>query len=231
MLCKSCGGRVNGFFCTLADSQRKRVERTKSVERYRRGEVVFREGEPASAVYCIRTGAVKLYKLGSEGDEVVIRLLGPGDIMGYRPVLANDTFAATARALEDATVCRVARDVLLATLRESPELAMSLLGKLAHELRESEDQMVRRVVETVPQRTARFLIWLAESSAGMNDPVRFETVLRREDMATVIGTTPETLSRILRDLERRQILGLSRRSIEIREPEKLELLALEGKLE
>jgi len=189
---------------------------------------VFREGEPAHAVHCIQRGVVKLYKLGPDGEELVIRLLGPGDIMGYRPVLADDLFAATARALEETTVCTFRREFLFALLRESPELAMHIMKKLASELRVSEDQMMSRLVENVPQRTAHFLLWLFDAERMAEDQTPYEAALRREDMAMVIGTTPETLSRVLHDFERRKILDLSRKSIRVREPEQLRRLAAGG---
>jgi CRP-like cAMP-binding protein len=229
--CAACGNSSRGFFCSIAGAHLERIGRGKIVHRYQRGDIVFREGEPASAIHCIQQGTVKVYKLGRDGEEVVIRLLGPGDIMGYRPLLANDTFAANASVLEDTTVCTVTRKLLMAALRESPELASRMMEKLAAELRVSEDQMVRRVVETVPQRTARFLLWLHDAHANGHNHVRFESLLRREDMAMVIGTTPETLSRTLHDLERRNVVGLERRAIQIRELEKLQHLAAHGTLD
>jgi CRP-like cAMP-binding protein len=110
-------------------------------------------------------------------------------------------------------------------LRESPELALRLLGKLATELRVSEDQMVQRAVESVPQRTARFLLWLHDAHPRAADGVRFDSVLRREDIAMAIGTTPETLSRTLHDLKRRRIISLERRAIRVHEPAALRRLA------
>lgn len=229
--CAACGLARQGFFCSVAVARGECTPQGRVLRRFKRGEVVFREGEPAAAVHCIQIGAVKLYKLGREGEEVVIRLLGPGDIMGYRPLLANDMFAATAVALEDTTVCTVSRELLMTALRESPDLALRVMEKLASELRVSEDQMVARVVETVPQRTARFLLWLYDARSNGHARVRFDSLLRREDMAMVIGTTPETLSRVLHDLERRGALQLERRAIHVRELEKLRHLATHGTLD
>jgi len=228
--CTRCLNGGYGFFCALPRAQRDRLEYARMERRYARGEVVFREGDPAHAMYCIQRGAVKLYKLGQSGEEVVIRLLGVGEIMGYRPMFAKDPFAATAVALEDSVICTIPRAAALATLRESPDLALRLLEKLAVELRVSEEQMMQRSLESVPQRTARFLLWLHENSAAKNGVIPFGSILRREDMAMAIGTTPETFSRTLHELERRQIIGLARRAIHIRHRESLERLALEGDL-
>jgi CRP-like cAMP-binding protein len=221
---------TRGFFCCITGPHRERIERSKVERTFQRGTIVFSEGERAHAVHCIQRGVVKLYKLGPDGEELVIRLLGPGDIMGYRPLLADDLFAATARVLEETTVCTFSRELLFELLRKSPELAMHIMKKLASELRVSEDQMMSRIVENVPQRTARFLLWLLDAERMAQDRTPYESALRREDMAMVIGTTPETLSRILHDLERREILDLSRKSIRVREPEVLRHLAELGTL-
>jgi CRP-like cAMP-binding protein len=224
----ACANGTRGFFCCITGPHLEQIERRKVERHFERGETVFREGDPADAVHCIQRGVVKLYKLGPDGEELVIRLLGAGDIMGYRPLLANDAFAATARVLEATTVCTFEREFLFNLLRDSPDLAMHIMKKLASELRVSEDQMMSRIVEHVAQRTARFLLWLLETRAESDHHAQFESALRREDMAMVIGTTPETLSRVLHDLERREIVGLSRKAIRIREPARLRLLAEEG---
>lgn len=223
--CRTCGNGVGGFFCTLDGVHLDRVDQAKAVRRYRRGDVVFREGTPANEVHCIQSGSIKVYKLGRDGEEVIIRLLGPGEIMGYRPLFAGDDFAATARALEDSVVCAVGRDVMITLLRESPDLALRLLEKLAKELRVSEDQMVQRAVESVPQRTARFLLWLHTPEPGGR---RLDSALRREDMALMIGTTPETLSRTLHEFARLGIVDLERRSVRIRRPQELHDLSVHG---
>jgi len=225
-----CVNGTRGFFCCITGPHQQSIERRKVEHTFERGAIVFHEGERAHAVHCIQRGVVKLYKLGPEGEELVIRLLGPGDIMGYRPLLADDLFAATARVLEETTVCTFNREFLFKLLRESPELAMHIMKKLASELRVSEDQMVSRIVENVPQRTARFLLWLFDAKRLAEDRTPYESALRREDMAMVIGTTPETLSRILHELERRKILDLSRKSIRVREPKLLRHLADLGTL-
>jgi CRP/FNR family transcriptional regulator len=206
----------------------ERLERAKVERLYARGDFVFREGDAADAIFCLQRGAVKVYKLGQAGEEVAIRLLGSGALMGYRPMLAQDSFAASAVALDDSTICTIPSSLALSILRESPDLALQLLGKLATELRVSEEQMVQRAVESVQQRTARFLLWLYESAAADDSGTTFVSILRREDMATAIGTTPETLSRTLHDLERRRIIELDRRSIRVRRIDTLRRMALDG---
>jgi CRP-like cAMP-binding protein len=147
----------------------------------------------------------------------MIRLLGPGDIAGYRALIANEPFAATAEALERTTVCTFPRNVIHDLLRNDPDLSFGMMAKLARELRVSEDEMVARLSESVTQRTARLLLGLAEErGARGGSHLTLELPVRREDLARMIGTTPESLSRALHGLARRGILDVDRRTVRIR---------------
>jgi CRP-like cAMP-binding protein len=214
------------MFCALAGEHLERLDDAKVVWHYRRGQPIFDEGDPADTLYCIYAGLVRLYKIGQRDEEIVIRLLRPGDVMGYRPMLANEPMAASARAIDDTTVCLITRPVLLSLLRDSSDLALALLSKLATELRISEDEMVARVSHTASQRVARFLLWLMNGFApSRGAPNDIDVPLRREEMAHIIGTTPETLSRVLHDLARREILDIDRRRIRVRDLEQLRAVA------
>src|SRR5574341_1552620 len=199
--CEVCGHRAESIFCSLAGSHLEQLDREKMVHKYEKGEVVFYEGTPASTVHCIYSGRVKLYKSGPKGEDQVIRLLGPGEIFGYRALLAEEPFAATAEAVETTVICAITKQTLFDLLKHSQDLTMRLLAKLASELKTSEEQMLAMAQETVRQRTAKLLLFLGEGNkhkykAGspLNVP------LMRNEMAQMVGTTPETFSRTLRQL-------------------------------
>lgn len=209
--CTVCGREARGIFCVLAGGHLQRLDREKSVHTYERGEAIFYAGNPALAVYCVSSGRVKLYKLGRRGEEQVIRLLGAGEMTGYRALLADEPYAATAEAIERTVVCTISRRTLLALVHDSPELALKLLAKMAQELRRSEELMVSRTEDPVRVRTAQLLLWLCGNSHdGVPGPVRVSVPLRRVEMAQMIGTTPETLSRTLHQFAERGFLELSR---------------------
>jgi CRP-like cAMP-binding protein len=209
--CTVCGPEARGMFCVLAGSHLARLDREKSVHTYERGESIFYAGNPPLAVYCVYEGRVKLYKTGRRGEEQVIRLLGPGEMTGYRALLADEPYAATAEAIERTVICTISRSTLISLVRESPDLALHLLAKMAGELRRSEELMVSRTEDPVRVRTAQLLLWLCghihDPSAA---PVQIKVPLRRTEMAQMIGTTPETLSRTLHQFAERGLLELSR---------------------
>jgi CRP-like cAMP-binding protein len=209
--CTVCGSEAKSVFCALAGGHLERLDREKSVRTYERGEAVFYAGNPPLAVYCVYSGRIKLYKTGRRGEEQVIRLLGAGEMTGYRALLANEPYAATAEAIERTVVCTISRQTLLTLVRESPDLALALLARMAQELRRSEDSMVSRTEDSVRIRAARLLLMLSgDQDRGLTSPAQISVPLRRAEMAQMIGTTPETLSRTLHGFASRGWLALSR---------------------
>jgi CRP/FNR family transcriptional regulator len=203
-----------------------KLNHEKTAHEYGRGQVIFYEGTPPLAIYCIHSGIVKLYKSGKNGTNIMIRILGPGEVIGYRALLASEAYAATAEAVDASTVCTITRNTIDELLKSDPRLILRLLSKLAAELRISEDQMVTRLQEPVRQRTARFLLWLRESlTDGSRRSNTISVPLLREEMAQMIGTTPETFSRTLRALSRDHLIAYDRKSISILRPRVLQRLA------
>lgn len=193
---------------------------------YDRGQVIFYEGNPPLAVYCIASGVVKLYKSGSRDRRVVIRLLGPGETLGYRALIANEPYAATAEAVEPTTVCAVPKEAFAELMENDHTMARRLMAKLARELKVSEDELVSRVQHPVRKRTARFLLWVLENLQGAQRAKDTIAVpLLREEMAQVIGTTAETLSRTLRQLTRERVLEVDRTTIAITDRRALRRIA------
>jgi len=225
--CTACGHAKDNIFCGLTVEHLGALCKNKTVRRYARGQLIFVHGDPAKTLYCIQSGIVELYKISSREEEIVIRLLRAGDVVGYRPMFTDERMAASARAVEDSVVCLITKSAILSGMRHSPDLALKLLGKLASELKVSEDEMVARVSQTAPERVARFLLWLTSNSGGKTyGPIDFTVPLRRVQMANVIGIAPETLSRILRSFERHEIVRLERRAIRVRDIERLRNLAV-----
>jgi CRP-like cAMP-binding protein len=130
---------------------------------YRPGQIVFHEGNRADTVYCVASGCVKLLKSGARGEPLMIRVLGQGELLGYRAVLAEEPYAVTAEAAVAVTLCAFSRATFLDLARQSSTFASHLLKRMARELRISEEQLVSIAREPVRQRTARLLLLLRAS--------------------------------------------------------------------
>ena len=216
--CALCKLRPTGPICGLAGKFRDRLERDRASHVYLRGQPIFYTGAPAHALYVIRTGRVRVFRTWRGGQEQVVRLLGPGEVLGYRPLLANEPYAASAEAVEDSRLCIIPAATFRELLRDDPELSIELMSKLARELRVSEELMMDILHRPVRQRAARLLLSLLADQAGAPDPTLIESrQLRRQDMARMIATTPETFSRILRGFAQRGIIALSRDRMRVRD--------------
>jgi CRP-like cAMP-binding protein len=215
--CSICRARTEGFFCALVGEARERFDRDVVMHTFRRGQVLAHAGTPAQALYVVRTGWVKVYRPWPSGDDQVLRLLGPGELIGYRPLLANEPFFATLEAVEDSTVCIIPADTVRDLLRQSPGMATEFLAKLARELRISEELMMDLIRRPVLQRVARMLLHLLPDAREFpGSPTVLTSGLRRKDMARMIGASPETFSRTLRTLALRGAVSLSRTSLRVR---------------
>lgn len=224
--CAVCRSRPAGFACGLNPRVQAAVDAERVTQAYRSGQTVFLAGTPASALYVIHSGQVKIFRSGPGGEVQVIRVLGPGEILGYRPLLANEPYASGAEAVEDSTLCVIPAALVRDLLRDMPEFAIELLAKLARELRVSEDLMMGLLHHPVRQRAARLLLALLEDNRHAPEPMILRTRhLRRQDMARMIGTTPETFSRVLRDFCQRGMVALSRDHIRIRDTDLLKKVA------
>ena len=223
--CTACAARTRGLFASLTGAQLLKLDRSKTAHEYARGQVIFYEGNPSLAVYCISSGVVKLYKTGRGDKRVVIRLLGVGETLGFRAVIADEPYAATAEAVERTTVCAIPKEVFEDVIRNDTDTVFRLISKLAAELRISEDELVSRTHLTAAQRVARFLIWTLEALQNPSkDTNRITLPFLHEEIAQMVGTTPETLSRVFRDLSERRILKLDKKSIVVANPRALRRL-------
>jgi len=220
--CQLCKIRSSSIFSSINEQDVKKLNNCKTTHEYKRGQVIFYEGNPSLAVYCVHSGIVKLFKTGYSGEEFVIRLLGPGEIIGFRALLADEHFAASAQAVSDTQICIISKEDFLDVLNSSTELSFNVMAKLAVDLRIAEEQFLSRAQETVKQRTARMLIQLLETSNELSESdSRISVPILRSEMAQVVGTTPETLSRTLRGLAQKGIIKLTRSDISVTEADKL----------
>lgn len=216
--CTVCGLEAKGVFCTLTGKHLARLDREKVVHHYDRDDTIFYAGNPPMAIYCIYSGRVKLFKTGAKSEEQVIRVLGHGEILGYRALLANEPYAATAVALEPTTICMVRKETLFDLLQKSPDLAMRLMANMARELRASEELLVSQRESTARERTAQLLLWFFDNGQrNASMPVKLRIPLKRVELAHMVGATPETLSRLLRSMASQGILDMSRTEIWLRD--------------
>lgn len=220
--CRTCGCINHGIFCEVDQKLQEMVNFDKSPYNFEANHSIFIEGNPARNVYCIHEGRVKLFKTANNNQHV-IRILGPGDIIGLRPIFSNEPYAATAQTVEKTTVCVIPKKTILAMMEHSRDFTAKIAEILAVELRVSEDQLISLLYDPVKKRTARLLLNLLEKEQGPNSNSTHKiSLLKRIEMAQIIGTTPESLSRTLHSFAQRGIIEVNRKEILVLNREKLE---------
>ncbi len=167
---------------------------------------IFREGDPAQHLYEITVGAVKLYKLLSDGRRQIIAFLFPGDFFGLS---LNGTYAYTAEAMLPVMVCRFPKRKLDALFEEIPVLEKKLLGATAQELAAAHDQMLLLGRKTAREKVASFLVMLWDRLCGAGERHQLITLpMSRSDIADFLGLTIETVSRTLTGFRREGLIAL-----------------------
>lgn len=192
-----------------------------------RGETIFSDGEEGRGFYVVVEGLVKVYKLSPEGKEQTLHVLGPGEPFGQVAVYAGRSFPANAEAIAPTELLFFPRGAFVALITANPSLALSMLAVLSARLREFTDQIEGLALKEVPGRLAAYLLQLAETQ-GARDAVQL--TLRKGEIAGLLGTTPETLSRMLGRLAVQGLIEVDRRTIRLLDPEGLSELAEYGKV-
>lgn len=220
--CKVCSSRLMGVFCSLEDPALGELSEHKTTNTYKKGQVILYEGNQAFGLYCVFTGKVKLYKTGVDGRQQIVRIAGPGDLLGYRSLFADEPYHATAEALEDASICCIDKQAFFSVLNKNPVLAMSLIKKLARELRHAEDLATSIAQRSVRERMAELLLMLKETYGKVSKKgVIIDLQLSREEMGEMIGITQETAIRLLSEFKKDGMIEVKDREITILDPKAL----------
>ena len=109
----------------------------KDFRHYKRGDVLYREGNRISGFYCIHKGIIKVFKTGFDGKEQIIRFAKPGEIIAYRSVLSNEPACTSAKVIEDCQVCFIPTEILITLIKSNPSFSLELLRLACHELGEA----------------------------------------------------------------------------------------------
>lgn len=179
---------------------------------YKKGEDIYQTGNASDALYIVRRGRVKIYRISESGKEQILRILNPGDFTGELALFNESVHDAFASALVDTDICMIKRNDLQNLLLKYPNISMKILSELSHRLAQSETQTTR-ATERVELRIALFLV---ESMDHNSKSDVITLPMCKKDLASYLGTTPETISRKLLEFEDAGLIKqLSNKSIKI----------------
>jgi len=192
---------------------------------HRRGSVLFAEGEPARGVYILRSGRATVSISSSEGRVVILRMVQAGDVLGLNAALRNSSYEATVKTLEPSRVNFVSRAELM-TLVENTDGAASVLKLLSRELTQLTDRARSLLLpQTAGGKLAQLLLQFSKEPQGNDRSRVIDKFFTHEEVAQMIGSSRETVSRLLASLSRQQIIRITSDSILIRDRPALEEMA------
>ena len=223
--CENCTERGRSIFCDLHATDLNKLSEHKAYNTYKKGQSIFLEGNQPQGLFCIYSGKVKIHKFGDDGKEQIVRFARKGNVLGYRALLSGGAYFATATALEETTVCFFPKAIYMQVLLANPDLCLQTIKLLASDLKMAEHLMTNMAQKHVRERIAEALILLIEYYGLEDDNVTINTILTREDIGNMVGTTTETSIRVLSDFNKEKIIRLAGKRIGILNLEQLEKVA------
>ena len=189
----------------LEDINNLAVEKT-----YQRGETIFFEGDKGIGFYMVGEGKVKIFKVSPMGKEHILHIFGEGEPFGEVPVFHGQPFPATAEALVKTTTVFFPRDRFVKLVEANPSIALNMLAVLSMRLRRFASQIESLSLKEVPARLANYLLYLSEEQGG-RDEVLLD--ISKGQLASLLGTIPETLSRIFARMSEEGLIRVEGRNI------------------
>jgi CRP-like cAMP-binding protein len=203
----TCPKKAESLFFGLAPDQLKEIDDRGIPNTYKKNQAIFLQGNSSHGVFCLHSGSVKIEINNGNGKESIVRLVAPGDFFGHRAIFGNKIYQASAITLENSHVIFFEQEFFFRVIKDNPPVAFNLLTELSQLAGLAEESVVSISHQSVRERLAGLLITLKESY-GVQDAigVRLDIKLTREDMASMIGTSIETIARLFTEFKEEKIV-------------------------
>jgi CRP-like cAMP-binding protein len=222
--CDSCTIRTHSLFRHLQEEELQDLMLNKITETYKRGSILYQEGNRMKGFYCVQSGIIKIYQTGFDGKEQIIRFAKPGDIIGYRSVLSNEPACTSTEVIEDAVLCHISTEILLNLVKNNGNFAVELMKLTCKELGEANSYITDIAQKTVRERLAEILIHL-DDEFGEDDEGILRISLTREELSNIVGTATESIIRLLSEFKSQGFVGINGRKIKILDKPGLKYIA------
>jgi CRP-like cAMP-binding protein len=223
-LCAKCSFDSDGIFKNLTSEETDILNFEKDFRQYKRGDILYQEGNRISGFFCINNGTIKVFKTGFDGKEQIIRFAKKGDIIAYRSVLSNELACTSAKVIEDCQVCFIPSEILISFIKTNSTFALDLIRLACHELGEANSFITDIAQKTVRDRLAEVLLFLV-NDFGLDNDKFLKISLTREELANIVGTATESVIRLLSEFKSDNLVELNGRKIKILNSKGLEKIS------
>jgi CRP/FNR family transcriptional regulator, dissimilatory nitrate respiration regulator len=222
-------GVISGsqLFSGLPDEYLIQIANIATEREVKRGETIFNEGDDSNGFYLIVAGQIKVYKLSMDGKEQILHIFSNGEPFGEVPVFSGQKYPATAQAIAGSKLLFIERNAFVGLIEGNISLALNMLAVLSKRLSHFSMQIENLSLKEVPGRLASYLIYLSTESDNKG---RVLLNISKGQLASLLGTIPETLSRIFLKMSKQKMIAVNGREIDILDIQAMKDLAENGKL-
>lgn len=221
--CINCWAHRRTEWCVLDRSGLTLHDRKRQVNEYKPGDLIFEQGQDSDGLFCVESGNILLNHLDAFKNETAFRAVFQGEVFGIRSYFSEQPHNTTAKALSACRVCFIPKTSLEALFDKHPELAREFLRSLGRDRGPWEALLLRSPLQPVHIRLIHFLLILRESCAKKVSPygLVFDLPLQRKEIAAMLATRKETLSRAIKELERQGLANFKGRRVMVPDLRKL----------
>jgi CRP-like cAMP-binding protein len=220
-----CIDNPKSVFTVLNPKEKEFLKQNYSCAFYKKGEIIFKEGDKPMGLMILAEGKVKIFKEGVGGREQIVRMAKPVGFIGYRALFAEENHTATAVAIEDCVACIVDKESVYRVIRNNADLSMSIIRSFASELGFSHVRTVTLTQKHIRGRLAESLIFLKDTYGYEDDGKTIKIYLSREDVANLSNMTTSNAIRTLSTFAQEGVIAIDGRKIRILDLPKLERIS------
>jgi len=198
----------------------EKIKEDRSVNKYKKKQIVYNEGNHPLRLYYVMKGKVKTYKTNDDGKELVIGLYNEGDFLGYVSLLEGGNYKETAEALEESEIAIIPKDEFENLLHNNREVMQKFIQMLAKNVTSREEQLIGLAYNSLRKKVAEALVALYKKFNPEENP-SFMIDLSRENLATIAGTAKESLIRTLSDFKEEGLIDIKGGDIQVLHLKKL----------
>lgn len=212
----------------LTEEQRILLAQNFTIQKYKKNETIYCEGETPTHLMCLLTGKVKIYKDGVGGRSQIIRVIKSHEYFAYRAYFAEEDYVTVAAAFEPCTICLIPMPTIISLIQENAELAMFFIRQLSIDLGISDERTVSLTQKHIRGRLAESLLFLKDTHGVEEDQCTLSIYLSREDLANLSNMTTSNAIRTLSNFAAEKLIIIDGRKIKLIEEDKLKKISKIG---
>jgi CRP/FNR family transcriptional regulator len=220
--CENCELRSESYFCNLREANLKVFETLKITNAYPKGSTLFMQGQPSNGVYILCQGRVKLSTYSKDGKAIILHIAEAGEVLGLSSTISESNHIATAEVLESCQVNFVRNDEFLSFLRNNAEACLSAVKQLSSNYQTAYLQICSLgLSSSVADKLAMLFLGWCKASVEAHDGIHLKISYTHEELAQMIGTSRETVTRLLKDFKDRHLISIKGSDLTIHDKDEL----------